>query len=109
MSNASINEYRHEKAPPDLIERLHSMIGIRRGEHGINEFRELLRRRLRENRNLALSLSLCMGCGACLTVCSAYLATRNIKNSPLGRIALARSLMRGSVNENLINEAYTYF
>ncbi len=67
--------------------------------------------RLRENRNLALSLSLCMGCGACLTVCPpAYLTTRNIKNSPLGRIALARSLMRGPpVNEDLINEAYTYF
>ncbi len=50
-----------------------------------------------------------MGCGACLTVCPAYLTTRNIKNSPLGRIALARSLMRGPVNEDLINEAYTYF
>ncbi len=24
MSNVAINEYRHEKASPDLIERLHS-------------------------------------------------------------------------------------
>ncbi|WP_243675119.1 (Fe-S)-binding protein [Vulcanisaeta distributa] len=37
------------------------------------------------------------------------MTTHNIKNSPLGRIALARSLMRGPVNEKSINEAYTYF
>ncbi|WP_243675118.1 4Fe-4S binding protein [Vulcanisaeta distributa] len=64
-----INEYRHEKASPNLIERLHSRVSIRLSGQGINGFRELLRRRLRENRNLAISLSLCMGCGACLTVC----------------------------------------
>ncbi|GAB6948209.1 (Fe-S)-binding protein [Vulcanisaeta sp. JCM 16161] len=50
-----------------------------------------------------------MSCGACLTVCPAYLATNDINNSPLGRVALARSLMRGYINEDLIDRAYTYF
>ena len=107
MSKAALNEYRHDRAPQELIEELHGRIGLKR--RSTNEFSRLLRERVRGNKNVLLSLSLCMGCGACLTVCPAYLATRNIKNSPLGRIALAKLLMRGHVNEYIINEAYTYF
>lgn len=107
MSKATLNEYRHDRAPQELIEKLHGRIGLKR--RSTNEFNRLLREKVRGNKNVLLSLSLCMGCGACLTVCLAYLATRNIKNSPLGRIALAKLLMRGHVDERIINEAYTYF
>mgnify|MGYP001626330477 FL=1 len=104
-----MNEYRHEKAPTDLVEKLHSRIGLKLDRYDLIRLRESLIAKVRNNRNLVISLGLCVGCGACLTVCPAYLATRNIKNSPIGRITLAKLLIRSYFDSKLINEAYTYF
>ena len=104
-----MNEYRHEKAFTGLVEKLHGRIGLKLSQYDLGKLKESLITRVRSNRNLALSLGLCMYCGACLMVCPAYLTTRNIKNSPIGRITLAKLLVRGHFDDELINEAYTYF
>ncbi|BDR93064.1 (Fe-S)-binding protein [Vulcanisaeta souniana] len=109
MSKEKMSEYKHEKAPSNMLGRLHDRVKLNPGGYSETEPGVLFAIRVRKNRNLVLSLSTCMDCGACLTVCPAYLATRNIRNSPLGRITLAKSIMKGRINDEVINEAYTYF
>ncbi|MFP3174022.1 MAG: (Fe-S)-binding protein [Vulcanisaeta sp.] len=102
--------YRHEYASMELIEELHSRIGVSsRDPHDANYLRGAFMRRYRENRNLKLALDLCIECGACLTVCPAYISTGDINNSPLGRLRLARAIINNEVSAEILSDAYTYY
>ncbi|MGC9153831.1 MAG: (Fe-S)-binding protein [Vulcanisaeta sp.] len=101
--------YRHEYAPKELVEKLHNRIGIKPYNPSVKYLRQALVSKYRENKNLRLALELCMGCGACLTVCPAYISTHDIRNSPLGRLLLAKSIIKGHINDCIIDYAYTYY
>jgi Fe-S oxidoreductase len=108
MGDSSV--YRHNYAPEELIKRLHGRVGINTlHTRGIDYLRSSLARAYRENRNLRLALELCIRCGACLTVCPAYISTGDINNSPLGRLTLAQAILSGEIGADVVERAYTYY
>ena len=46
------------------------------------------------NANLKLLVEACVRCGACLNACPTYLATQDVRNSPVGRAELVRRALR---------------
>lgn len=95
------------RASQEVLLKLHSNIGLRPSGGGLGYVRARLRDAYRVNRNVRLALDACLSCGRCLEVCQAYMATGDPFNSPLGRITLAKMLLRGlSVR---LDDLYKYF
>ncbi len=88
------------EAGADLVSRIAAELGIAAGRRAA---RDAMRDLYRSERNVGLALDLCTGCGACLTRCPTYVSTGDPLNSPIGRISMARALLRGSASDD---EAY---
>lgn len=53
-----------------------------------------IRKEIRANSNVLLTMNSCVHCGACLNACPTYLTTSDIHNSPVGRADLVRRALR---------------
>jgi Fe-S oxidoreductase len=81
-------------AREDLVMKLHSKIGMKVPSDKIAHFKSRLSKEVNTNRNVKMAIEVCVHCGACLTACPTYITTGDIKNSPVGRAELIRSVLK---------------
>ncbi|MGB9733771.1 MAG: (Fe-S)-binding protein [Conexivisphaera sp.] len=91
-----------KEAGADLASRIAGEAGAMVGRRAAQD---VIRGLYRSERNVRLALDLCTECGACLTRCPTYISTGDPLNSPIGRISIARSMLRGSASDD---ESYRY-